>query len=83
MSVLSYQESAEHYNRTLSERTQEIQELKRQLFVRQQQLALAEKQSSEATQEGYLETAELRALLTEKDSIINVSGTESAAQLFG
>ncbi|XP_070990985.1 myomegalin-like [Oncorhynchus clarkii lewisi] len=63
--------SAEHYNRTLSERTQEIQELKRQLFVRQQQLALAEKQSSEATQEGYLETAELRALLTEKDSIIN------------
>ncbi|XP_024253995.1 myomegalin-like [Oncorhynchus tshawytscha] len=64
-------ESAEHYNRTLSERTQEIQELKRQLFVRQQQLALAEKQSSEATQEGYLETAELRALLTEKDSIIN------------
>ncbi|XP_071219056.1 myomegalin-like [Salvelinus alpinus] len=64
-------ESAEHYNRILSERTQEIQELKRQLFVRQQQLAFAEKQSSEATQEGYLEAAELRALLTEKDSIIN------------
>eukprot|EP00063_Salmo_salar_P008526 XP_013983361.1 PREDICTED: myomegalin-like isoform X2 [Salmo salar] len=64
-------ESAQHYNRTLSERTQEIQELKRQLFVRQQQLAFAEKQSSEATQEGYLEAAKLRALLTEKDSIIN------------
>uniref|UniRef100_A0A674DZN6 CDK5 regulatory subunit associated protein 2 n=1 Tax=Salmo trutta TaxID=8032 RepID=A0A674DZN6_SALTR len=64
-------ESAQHYNRTLSERNQEIQKLKRQLFVQQQQLAFAEKQSSEATQEGYLEAAELRALLTEKDSIIN------------
>ncbi|CAB1332460.1 unnamed protein product [Coregonus sp. 'balchen'] len=64
-------ESAEHYNRTLSERAQEIQELKRQLFVRLQQLASAEKHSSTATQEGYLEIAELRALLTEKDSIIN------------
>ncbi|XP_035523390.1 CDK5 regulatory subunit-associated protein 2 [Morone saxatilis] len=64
-------ESAEHYNRMLSERTQEIQELRRQLSDRQQQLASAEKQSSTTAQEGYLETAELRALLTEKDSIIN------------
>ncbi|XP_070706541.1 CDK5 regulatory subunit-associated protein 2 [Pempheris klunzingeri] len=64
-------ESAEHYNRMLSERTQEIQELRKQLSDRQQQLATAEKQSSTAAQEGYLETAELRALLTEKDSLIN------------
>ncbi|KAM7392630.1 hypothetical protein PAMA_007649 [Pampus argenteus] len=64
-------ESAEHYNRMLSERTQEIQELRRQLSDRQQQLATAEKQSSTTAQEGYLETAELRALLAEKDSLIN------------
>ncbi|XP_053196352.1 CDK5 regulatory subunit-associated protein 2 isoform X4 [Scomber japonicus] len=64
-------ESAEHYNRMLSERTQEIQELRRQLSDRQQQLAAAEKQSSTTAQEGYLETAELRALLAEKESLIN------------
>ncbi|KAM9337803.1 CDK5 regulatory subunit-associated protein 2 [Symphorus nematophorus] len=64
-------ESAEHYNRMLSERTQEIQELRKQLSERQQQLATAEKQNSTTAQEGCLETAELRALLAEKDSIIN------------
>ncbi|XP_040914150.1 CDK5 regulatory subunit-associated protein 2 isoform X2 [Toxotes jaculatrix] len=64
-------ESAEHYNRMLSERTQEIQELKKQLSDREQQLSTAEKQSSVTTQEGCLETAELRALLAEKDSLIN------------
>ncbi|KAM3874007.1 CDK5 regulatory subunit-associated protein 2 [Diretmus argenteus] len=64
-------ESAERYNRMLSECTQEIQELRRQLCDRQQQLATAEKHSSTAAQEGYLETAELRALLAEKDSLIN------------
>ncbi|XP_042251849.1 CDK5 regulatory subunit-associated protein 2-like isoform X3 [Thunnus maccoyii] len=64
-------ESAEHYNRMLSERTQEIQELRRQLSDRQQQLDTAEKQSSTTAQEGYLETAELRALLAEKESLIN------------
>ncbi|XP_039636463.1 CDK5 regulatory subunit-associated protein 2 isoform X10 [Perca fluviatilis] len=64
-------ESAEHYNRMLSERTQEIQELRKQLSDRQQQLASAEKQSSTTAQEGYLETAELRALLAEKDGLIN------------
>lgn len=71
----SPQESAEHYNRMLSERTQEIQELRKQLSDRQQQLATAEKQSSTSAQEGYLETAELRALLAEKDSLINVSSS--------
>lgn len=59
----------------LSERTQEIQELRRQLSDRQQQLAAAEKQSSTTAQEGYLETAELRALLAEKESLINVSSS--------
>ncbi|XP_030005659.1 CDK5 regulatory subunit-associated protein 2 isoform X2 [Sphaeramia orbicularis] len=64
-------ESADHYNRMLAERTQEIQELRKQLSDRQQQLVTAEKQSSTAAQEGYLETAELRALLAEKDRLIN------------
>lgn len=56
----------------LSERTQEIQELRKQLSEREQRLVATERQSSAAAQEGHLETAELRALLTEKDSIINV-----------
>ncbi|CAJ1070285.1 CDK5 regulatory subunit-associated protein 2 isoform X6 [Xyrichtys novacula] len=64
-------ESAEHYNRMLSERTQEIQELRKQLSDCQQQLAAAERQSSTTAQEGNLETAELRALLADKDSLIN------------
>ncbi|KAK2819336.1 hypothetical protein Q5P01_024897 [Channa striata] len=64
-------ESAERYNRTLSERSQEIQELKKQLSEMQQQLTTAEKQSSMTTQEGHLETAELRARLAEKDRLIN------------
>lgn len=59
----------------LSERTQEIQDLKKQLADRQQQLATAEKQSSVTAQEGCLETADLRALLAEKDSLINVSSS--------
>ncbi|XP_029300550.1 LOW QUALITY PROTEIN: CDK5 regulatory subunit-associated protein 2 [Cottoperca gobio] len=64
-------ESAEHYNRMLSERTQEIQDLRRQLSDRQQKLASAERQSSTTAQESYSDTAELRALLVEKDSVIN------------
>lgn len=59
----------------LSERSQEIQELRKQLSERQQQLATAEKQSSTTAQEGYLETAQLRALLAEKESIIDVSSS--------
>lgn len=57
----------------LSERTQEILQLKKQLSDRQQQLVTAEKQSFTSAQEGYSEAAELRALLAEKDSMINVS----------
>lgn len=66
------QESAEHHNRMLCERTQEIQELRKRLSEREQQPVSTERQSSTAAQEGHLETAELRALLAEKDSIINV-----------
>ncbi|XP_066569161.1 CDK5 regulatory subunit-associated protein 2 isoform X2 [Amia ocellicauda] len=65
------QESAERYNRTLSDRSLEIQELRRQLTEKEHELQHAEKQSSVATQEKYLETAELKVLLTEKDTIIN------------
>lgn len=72
---LSPQESAEHYNRMLSERSQEIQELKKQLADTQQQLITAEKQSTTSAQDSYLETAELRTLLAEKDSLINVSSS--------
>ncbi|KAJ8286570.1 hypothetical protein GJAV_G00040680 [Gymnothorax javanicus] len=66
-----YKESAERYNRTLSERTQEIQELKHQISEKQQQLASAERQSSMATQEKHREMAELKIQLTEKDALIN------------
>uniref|UniRef100_A0A3Q2T0V3 CDK5 regulatory subunit associated protein 2 n=1 Tax=Fundulus heteroclitus TaxID=8078 RepID=A0A3Q2T0V3_FUNHE len=64
-------ESAERFNRMLSERAQEIQELRKQLADKQQELAKAEKQSSSTTQESYLETAKLRTLLAEKDSLID------------
>ncbi|XP_060917461.1 CDK5 regulatory subunit-associated protein 2 isoform X3 [Labrus mixtus] len=64
-------ESAEHYNRMLSERTQEIQELRKKLSDSQQQLATAERQTSTTAQESNLETAELKALLADKDSLIN------------
>uniref|UniRef100_A0A3B3XX67 Uncharacterized protein n=1 Tax=Poecilia mexicana TaxID=48701 RepID=A0A3B3XX67_9TELE len=64
-------ESAEHFNRMLSERAQEIQELRKQLADKQQELAKAERKSSSTTQESYLETAELRTLLVEKDGLID------------
>lgn len=56
----------------LSERAQEIQELKKQLTEKQQELANAEKQSSSTAQKSYLEMSELKALLAEKDSLIDV-----------
>ncbi|XP_037121009.1 CDK5 regulatory subunit-associated protein 2 isoform X4 [Syngnathus acus] len=64
-------ESAEHYNRMLSERSQEIQELRRQLSERQHQLAAAERQNSTAAQKDSLESAELRFVLSEKDAVID------------
>uniref|UniRef100_A0A8C7YDR1 CDK5 regulatory subunit-associated protein 2/Myomegalin coiled coil domain-containing protein n=1 Tax=Oryzias sinensis TaxID=183150 RepID=A0A8C7YDR1_9TELE len=66
-----HKESAEHFNRMLSERTQEIQALRKQLADKQLQLTTAERQSSSTAQETYLETAELRTLLAEKDSLID------------
>ncbi|XP_061148889.1 CDK5 regulatory subunit-associated protein 2 isoform X2 [Syngnathus typhle] len=71
MSFSTRQESAEHYNRMLSERSQEIQELRRQLSERQNQLAAAERQNSTAAQKDSLETAELRFVLGEKDAVID------------
>lgn len=71
----SHQESAELANRKLSERSQEIEDLRRLLSERQQQLAAAERQNSQKTQEGCLEAAELKALLAEKDSLISVSSS--------
>lgn len=59
----------------LSERTQEIQELRKQLSDMQQQLAASQRQNSTTAQEGHLETAELRAQLAEKDGIISVSSS--------
>ncbi|XP_037547677.1 CDK5 regulatory subunit-associated protein 2 [Nematolebias whitei] len=64
-------ESAEHFNRMLSERAQEIQELKKQLAEKQQELANAEKQISSTVQKSYLEASELKALLADKDSLID------------
>ncbi|KAG7477293.1 hypothetical protein MATL_G00092500 [Megalops atlanticus] len=64
-------ESAEHYNRMLNECAQEILELKRLLSEKQQQLSSAERQSSMTTQEKYLETTELKVLLSQKDTVIN------------
>ncbi|XP_077594073.1 CDK5 regulatory subunit-associated protein 2 [Stigmatopora nigra] len=56
-------ESAEHYNRMLSERSHEIQELRRQLSDRQSS-TVTRKDSSE-------ESAEIRELLARKDSLID------------
>ncbi|XP_034047375.1 CDK5 regulatory subunit-associated protein 2 isoform X2 [Thalassophryne amazonica] len=64
-------ESADHHNRMLSECNREVQDLKKQLSDAQQHLTTAEKQNSTAIQEMHVETAALRALLDEKDSIIN------------
>ncbi|XP_057675056.1 CDK5 regulatory subunit-associated protein 2 isoform X2 [Corythoichthys intestinalis] len=58
-------ESAEHYNRMLSERSREIQELKRQLSERQLELVAT------AAQKDSSESDELRKLLDKKDSLID------------
>ncbi|KAG7268206.1 hypothetical protein CRUP_022895, partial [Coryphaenoides rupestris] len=65
-------ESSEHYNRMLSEYTREIQDLKAQLADVRQKLSTAEKPGSAVAlgQDVYLEVAELRVLLAEKDGLI-------------
>ncbi|XP_041095597.1 myomegalin-like isoform X3 [Polyodon spathula] len=64
-------ESAEHYNRTLAERNLEIQDLRRHLSEKKHEISILEKHSSVITHEKYIEIAELKVLLTEKDTIIN------------
>lgn len=58
----------------LSEYTREIQDLKAQLADVRQKLSTAEKPGSAAApgRDGYLEAAELRLRLAEKDGLIKV-----------
>ncbi|XP_042634516.1 CDK5 regulatory subunit-associated protein 2-like isoform X4 [Cyprinus carpio] len=62
-------ESAEHHLQALNDRTAELQDLRKQLADTQLQLRNAQRLN--ATQDGHLETAELRAVLAEKDALIN------------
>ncbi|XP_051534202.1 CDK5 regulatory subunit-associated protein 2-like isoform X2 [Myxocyprinus asiaticus] len=63
-------ESAERHAQALNDRGAELQDLRRQLTDTQMQLRNAQKLSTTATQEGHLETAELRAMLAEKEALI-------------
>uniref|UniRef100_A0A8C1BFP6 CDK5 regulatory subunit associated protein 2 n=1 Tax=Cyprinus carpio carpio TaxID=630221 RepID=A0A8C1BFP6_CYPCA len=62
-------ESAEHHLQALNDRAAELQDLRKQLADTQLQLRNAQRLN--ATQDGHLETAELRAMLEEKDGLIN------------
>uniref|UniRef100_A0A8C1PC53 CDK5 regulatory subunit associated protein 2 n=1 Tax=Cyprinus carpio TaxID=7962 RepID=A0A8C1PC53_CYPCA len=62
-------ESAEHHLQALNDRAAELQDLRKQLAETQLQLRNAQRLN--ATQDGHLETAELRAVLAEKDALIN------------
>uniref|UniRef100_A0A8C4SQ80 Myomegalin-like n=1 Tax=Erpetoichthys calabaricus TaxID=27687 RepID=A0A8C4SQ80_ERPCA len=64
-------ESSERYNQSLAERNHEIQDLRKQLLEKQQELSSIEKHNLITSQENLLETAELKALLADKDTIIN------------
>ncbi|XP_073668675.1 CDK5 regulatory subunit-associated protein 2 isoform X5 [Paramisgurnus dabryanus] len=64
-------ESAERHTQALNDRAGELQDLRKQLADMQQQLRSAQRLSATATQEGHLETAELRTMLSEKDAFIN------------
>ncbi|XP_039618756.1 CDK5 regulatory subunit-associated protein 2 isoform X2 [Polypterus senegalus] len=64
-------ESSERYNQSLADRNHEIQDLRKQLLEKQQELSSIEKHSLITSQENLLETAELKALLADKDTIIN------------
>ncbi|KAJ0012979.1 hypothetical protein NQD34_017313, partial [Periophthalmus magnuspinnatus] len=63
-------ESGEHYKYMMSQRTQEIDDLRKQLSDLQQHLNTAERQCSARTQDALSEAAELRARLDEKDGLI-------------
>jgi len=69
---LSLQESVEHHIQALNGSAAELQDLRKQLADAQMQLRNAQRLNATATQEGHLESAELRSMLAEKDSLINV-----------
>lgn len=62
----------ERHLQALNDRTAELQDLRKQLADTQLQLRNAQRLNATATQDGHLETAELRAMLAEKDALINV-----------
>ncbi|TRY95003.1 hypothetical protein DNTS_004666 [Danionella cerebrum] len=62
-------EAAERHTQAVGDRAAELQEVRSQLSEMQQQLRNAHKQNSAAA--AYLEASELRAVLAEKDGIIN------------
>ncbi|XP_051734864.1 CDK5 regulatory subunit-associated protein 2 isoform X4 [Ctenopharyngodon idella] len=64
-------ESAERHIKALNDSAAELQDLRKQLADTQLQLRNAQRLNATATQEGHLETAELRTLLAEKDALIN------------
>ncbi|XP_059381815.1 myomegalin-like isoform X3 [Carassius carassius] len=64
-------ESAEHHVQALNNRAGEMQDLRKELADTQLQLRNAQRLNATATQDGHLETAELRAMLAEKDALIN------------
>ncbi|XP_042603548.1 CDK5 regulatory subunit-associated protein 2-like isoform X1 [Cyprinus carpio] len=64
-------ESAECHVQALNDRAGELQDLRKELTDTQLQLRNAQRLNATATQDGHLETAELRAMLAEKDALIN------------
>lgn len=66
------QESAERHVQALNDRAGEMQDLRKELADTQLQLRNAQRLNATATQDGHLETAKLRAMLAEKDALINV-----------
>ncbi|XP_043085814.1 LOW QUALITY PROTEIN: CDK5 regulatory subunit-associated protein 2 [Puntigrus tetrazona] len=64
-------ESAERHIQALNDRAGELQDLRKELADTQLQLRNAQRLNATATQDGHLETAELRAMLAEKEALIN------------
>ncbi|KAK7131585.1 hypothetical protein R3I94_016644 [Phoxinus phoxinus] len=64
-------ESVERHIQALNGSAAELQDLRKQLADAQMQLRNAQRLNATATQEGHLESAELRTMLAEKDSLIN------------
>ncbi|KAG1926239.1 CDK5 regulatory subunit-associated protein 2 isoform X5 [Pimephales promelas] len=64
-------ESVERHIQALNGSAAELQDLRKQLADAQMQLRNTQRLNATATQEGHLESAELRSMLAEKDSLIN------------